>query len=57
MKISKLLEEIKQKTKFYQETLKDVQEKEKRFDEGEFGFDEKSRLSSCLTSGLNKGKL
>jgi len=56
MKISKLLEEIKQKTKFYQESLKDLQEKEKIFDEGEFGSDETSRLSSSLSSGLNKGK-
>jgi len=32
-------------------------EKEKKFDASEFGFSEKSQLSSCLTSSFNKAKV
>ena len=55
-KIVKLQEEIKQKTQFYQETLEHLLEKERKFEESEFGFTEQTRLSKDLTESFEKSK-
>jgi len=55
-KVAKLEEEIKRKTEFYQETLEHVLEKERKFDEGEFGFTEKTRISTGLTEIFERSK-
>jgi len=55
-KVAKLEEETKRKNEFYQESLKLMLEKEKRFCESEFRFTEETRLSRGLTESHDKGK-
>jgi len=51
-----LEEEISQKTQFYRETLDLVTEKERKFDEGKFSFNEKTRFSCVMTQGFKNEK-